>query len=193
MLPMKRMKQIGLLWIAVAVLAACTNYKEPAQAAIAQAESQMEGIAADAQKYKPEEFKALEDKLAAAKASFDKGDHKEALEAAKTLPAEIDGVSADVAAKKKEVMDEMSAEWTKLSADVPQMVAAIGSRVEVLSKSKKPPKGFEEARTGFESLKTLWSEATAAASAGKYDEAVAKGRTAQANGKEIMGQLGMSS
>jgi hypothetical protein len=193
MLAMKRMKQIGLLWIAVAVLAACTNYKEPAQAAITQAETSMEGIAADAQKYKPEEFKALEDKLAAAKASFDKGDHKEALEAAKVLPAEIDRVSADVAAKKKEVMDEMSAEWGKLSADVPQMVAAISSRVEVLSKSKKPPKGFEEARTGLESLKTLWSEATAAATAGNYDEAVAKGRTAQANGKEIMGQLGMSS
>jgi hypothetical protein len=65
--------------------------------------------------------------------------------------------------------------------------------VEVLSKSKKPPAGYEQARTGLDGLKALWGEATAAASAGNYEEAVTKARSAQAQGKEIMGQLGMSS
>src|SRR5262245_21795964 len=129
MLRMKRMKQIGLVWCAVAVLAACTNYKEPAQAAISAAETAIQGIAADAEKYVPDEFKGLQDKLAAAKASFDKGEHKQALEAAKALPAEVDRAAADATAKKKEVMDAMSAEWATLTADVPQMVAAISSRV----------------------------------------------------------------
>lgn len=192
MLWMKRLQEIGLIWFAVAVLAACTNYKEPAQAALTEAETAIQGIAADAEKYASTEYQALKDKLAAAKANFDSGKHKEALEAAKTLPAEVTNVSAVAAAKKQEVMDQLSAEWTTLSADVPQMVAAISSRVDVLSKSRKKPEGFEQARAGLDGVKSLWGEATAAASSGNFEDAIAKGRAVQTQGKEIMTLLGMN-
>lgn len=90
-------------------------------------------------------------------------------------------------------MDQLSAEWATLSADVPQMVTAISSRVDVLSKSRKPPASYHQARTGLDGLKSLWGEATAAASAGNFEEAVNKARTVQRQGKEVMGLLGMSS
>lgn len=100
MLRMERKKQVGLTLIAVALLAACTNYREPAQAALTQAESAIQGIAADAQKYVPAEFQGLQDKLATAKASFDKGEHKKALEAAQTLASEVDRVATAATTKK---------------------------------------------------------------------------------------------
>ena len=78
-----------------------------------------------------------------------------------------------------------------ISADVPKMVQAIQGRVDVLAKSKKLPKNldkakFESARADFEQMKTTWSEATAAASAGNAVEAVSRGEAAKSKGTDVM-------
>ncbi len=184
------------LTIALLLATACANYKEPAQAAISEAEAGLQSIAADAQKYAPDQYQAVADQLASAKASFDKGDHKAALAAARDLPAKVTELSATVSAAKDATLAQMKDEWNALSADVPQMVEAIQSRVDMLSKSRKLPKNvdqasFDAAKSGLETIKQDWTAATQASAAGDVEQAVAKVKSAKQKGTEVLALLGM--
>jgi hypothetical protein len=184
--------------LAVALLfaSACGNVKEPAQAAINQAETSLQDIAVDAQKYAADQYRAVSDQLASAKASFGKGDYKAALAAARDLPAKITELAAATTAAKDQAVAGLKDEWNSLSADVPQMVEAIQSRVDMLSKSKKLPKNidqasFDAAKSGLESMKQDWTAATQASAAGNVEEAVARVKSAQQKGNEVLGLLKM--
>ena len=185
-------------WLAMALLlaSACANYKEPAQAAISEAEAALQDIAADAQKYAPEQYQAVADQLASAKATFDKGDYKAALAAARDLPGKVTELGATVTKAKDAALAGMKDEWNTLSADVPQMLEAIQSRVDMLSKSRKLPKNidqasFDAAKSGLETMKQNWTAATQASAAGNVEEAVASVKAARQKGTEILGLLGM--
>ena len=103
-----------------------------------------------------------------------------------------------VAARKVE-FDAATAEWGTLSADLPNMVSAIQSRVDVLSKSsKRLPKNlskdsFDAAKAGLDMMKSTWDAANADFTAGNPIDAVAKAKTVQAKGAEVLALLGMTS
>jgi hypothetical protein len=184
--------------LAVAVLfaSACANYKEPAQAAINEAETSLQNIAVDAQKYAPDQYRAIADQLEAAKATFAKGDYKAALAGARDLPAKVAELAATTTAAKDQAVAAMTDEWNALSADVPKMVEAIQSRVDMLSKSRKLPKNidkasFDAAKSGLESMKQEWTAATQASASGNVEEAVARVKAAQQKGNEVLGLLKM--
>jgi hypothetical protein len=85
-----------------------------------------------------------------------------------------------------------------LSADVPKMVEAIQSRVDILSSSKKLPKNvskeaFDGAKSGLDTMKAQWGQATAAFTEGKASEAVDMARAVKAKGQEVLAALGMTS
>jgi len=78
------------------------------------------------------------------------------------------------------------------------MIAAIQSRVEELSKSRRLPKGVSKAtaasaKASLESLNSKWSEATSAGTNGDYAGGVAKGQAAKDEATETMKELGMAS
>ena len=184
--------------LAVALLfaSACASDKEPAQAAIKEAETSLMNVAGDAQKYAPDEYRAISDQLESARASFAKGDYKAARAAASDLPAKITELAATTTAAKDQAVAGLKDEWNALSADVPKMVEAIQSRVDMLSKSKKLPKNvdqasFDAAKSGLESMKQEWTAATEASAAGNVEEAVAKVKSAQQKGNEVLGLLKM--
>jgi len=188
----------SLLFLAVVALAAsaCTNYKEPAQQAIAQAETALDAISVDAQKFLPDKYKEVQDAIDAAKATFAKDDYKNALAQAKDLPAKVAALATDVAAAKQAAIATWTDEWNGLSADLPNMVNAIQSRVDTLSKSKKLPKNidqatFEAAKTGLDDMKSTWNAASQSFNSGNVEDAVAKAKQVQEKGTEIMSQLGM--
>jgi hypothetical protein len=188
----------SLLFLAVVALAAsaCTNYKEPAQQAIAQAETALDAIAVDAQKFLPDKYKEVQDAIDAAKATFEKNDYKNALAQAKDLPAKVAALATDVSAAKQAAIATWTDEWNSLSADLPNMVNAIQSRVDTLSKSKKLPKNidqatFEAAKTGLDDMKSTWNAASQSFNSGNVEDAVAKAKQVQEKGTEIMSQLGM--
>ena len=188
----------SLLFLAVVALAAsaCTNYKEPAQQAIGQAETALDAIAVDAQKFLPDKYKEVQDAIDAAKATFAKNDYKNALAQAKDLPAKVAALATDVAAAKQAAITTWTDEWNALSADLPNMVNAIQSRVDTLSKSKKLPKNieqatFEAAKTGLDDMKSTWNAASQSFNSGNVEDAVAKAKQVQEKGTEIMAQLGM--
>jgi hypothetical protein len=85
-----------------------------------------------------------------------------------------------------------------LSTDVPNMVTAIQSRVDMLSKSHHLPKGVSKdglasAKSGLDAMKTAWSDASNAATSGDFTTAVSKAQAVKAQAADIMKSLGMSS
>jgi hypothetical protein len=100
------------------------------------------------------------------------------------------------AAAAQQAQAAASAEWATLSTDLPKMVSAIQSRVDILSKSKKLPaklskESFDSAKAGLDMINSTWSEATAAAAAGNSIEAVDKAKLVQQKGQEVLALLGM--
>ena len=79
---------------------------------------------------------------------------------------------------------------------MPQMVEALQSRVDTLSKSRKLPSGvdkatFESVKTDFETVKTEWTDASSEFASGMAADAVRKARNAKTKGETILARLGM--
>jgi DNA repair exonuclease SbcCD ATPase subunit len=186
--------------VAAALLAAgCASQKEPATQAIAAAETALGAIKEEAAKYAPEQLATVEQRLGELKASLQKGDYKSILASAPALTADVASLKSAAEAKKDEVMQALAAaqaEWPALAADLPKMVGAIQSRVDMLSKSRALPKGLdtasvESAKAGLGDMKAQWDEASAAFMAGDATVAVEKAKAIQAKGAEVMAALGM--
>ena len=94
-------------------------------------------------------------------------------------------------------MDAYAGEWSTLSSSVPEAVAAIQSRVDVLSKSKKLPAGMDAAtldgvKTSLAEANTMWSQATEAQAAGDLEQAVTLAQQVKTRTDELLTTLGMT-
>ena len=171
---------------------ACTNQKVPAEAAIKAAETAFNAVQAEATTYVPDQAREISDAITGAKDAVAKGDYQAALTAAQGLPAKITALANVVTVKKNELTET----WTNLSGALPGVVQAIGSRVDILSKSKKLPAGldkarFEEAKAGLAAATTGWTDATAAFGSGNLLDALTKAQAVKAKAAEVMGLLNM--
>jgi len=176
---MRNFKLAGLVTVTAALLlAACASQMEPAQTAIAGIESAVSTASADAGKYVPDQLSAVQAKLNDLKAAFDKKDYKSVLANAPALLSDAQGLLGAAALKKEEVMKAMSVEWTSMAASLPQLVSAVKSRVDMLSKSHHAPAGVDlaAAKTGLADATAMWGKAQAAFSSGNVEEAVTAAR-----------------
>ena len=189
------------LVLAATLLAGCANQKEPAQKAIADIEAAVAAAGPDAMQYIPDQVEAVTTQVADLKSKFDQKDYKGVLAAAPAVLSQAQGLSASAASAKQAAdaagREAFNAEWTTLAADVPAQLAAVTKRVEMLSKSKKLPKGldaaaFEAAKSGTAEATTLWSQATAAQAAGNMEQAVTTARQVKEKLNAAMAGLGMS-
>jgi hypothetical protein len=190
-------------WIVLAaalLVFGCASQKEPAEKAVAAAESSLAAIRDEAAKYAPEALQGVESTLAGVKDKLAKGDYKAVLAESPQLTAAVNSLNETVASKKVEAEAAAAAatsEWNTLSADVPKMVEAIQSRVDILGKSKKLPKNvsqeaFDSAKSRLASMKATWAEATAAFASGNAVEAASKANSVRQTGNEVLQQLGMT-
>jgi len=181
------------LAVAACVLAvACNSGKAPAEAALKLADEAVNAARAEAERLVPDDFKSLSDDLAAAKEAFAKGDYKGSLAAATSVQQKANDVLAKAKAKK----DALAAQWNSFADGVPKMIEAIKSRVDILSQSKKLPKGMDAskltaAKDGLAAATAGWAEAQTAQAAGNWTDALAKASQARAKATEALGQLGM--
>jgi hypothetical protein len=163
-------------WLAVAglMLAACASQMEPAKQAIDGIESAVSAASADASKYIPEQLSGVQGKVAELKAAFDRKDYKAVIAGAPAVLTAAQGLAAAAAAKKDEVMKALSVDWTALSAELPRIVAAVKSRVDVMSKSRTPPAGVDlaAAKSALAEATEGWTKALAASASGNVEEAV---------------------
>ena len=193
------------LWV-LATLAAvfiigCQNQRATAQQAVASAESALTNIRDMATRYAPDQLQAVEAQLNSAKDSLAKGDYKAVLAGMPALQSAINSLK-DTATAKQQEADAANAKakdaWGPMSSDVPKMVDAIQSRVDILSKSHHLPKGVTKdslaaAKSSVDSMKSAWGAAANAATSGDYNTAVSKGQAVRDQASQIMQSLGMKS
>jgi hypothetical protein len=176
---MRKFLVLGLMVLPLLVVG-CS--KGPAEAALKAADEAIAKVAPDAQKFVPDQFKALTDAAAAAKASFDKGDYAAALAAAKDLPAKATEVMTAATAKK----DQLMGEWNVMAKDMPILVADWQKKFDELAASKKLPKTatperIAELKSKLADVSTTWTKATEAFNAGDLKGAVESGATVKAS------------
>ncbi len=195
-LPLARARFLAVA-VAGLVLAACASQMEPAKKMIADVEAAVAAAGADAQQYVPDQVAAVNQKLADLKSAFDKQDYKAVLAGAPALLNEAKGLADAAAAKKKEVLEALGAQWTALAAELPQSVSAVESRLAVLAKSRKLPAGVTKdgvaaAKSGLAEAKGAWDEAKTAFGAGNVQAALDKAKGVKAKLDEAAAKLGLA-
>jgi len=193
---------VGLLaTLAVLSLVGCENQKIPAEQAVAAADAALVPIRDSALKYAPDQLQAIDAQLNGGKGVLAKGDYKGVLAAMPAINTSISGLKDTVAAKAQEAqaaLQKAQEDWGTASKEVPKMVDAIESRVNTLSKSHHLPKGVTKeslaaAKSGVDAMKSAWSDASSAATAGDFTTAMNKAQAVKDQGMKIMESLGMKS
>ena len=189
------------LVMAAVLLAGCANQMEPAKKAIADIEAAVEAAGPDAAQYIPDQLQAVTSQITDLKMKFDQKDYKAVIAAAPALLTQAQGLAAAAGTAKQAAeaakLEALNAEWGTLATDLPAQLAAVTSRVAILSKSKKLPAGldaatFDAAKSGAGEAATLWEQATAAQAAGNVEQAVTTGRQVKDKLNAAMAGLGMS-
>lgn len=196
----------GFLSLAMAamLLAGCANQMEPAKQAIAGIEAAIAAAGPDAAQLIPDQLQAVTGQLNDLKMKFDQKDYKGVIAAAPALLAQAQGLAGAASTAKQAAeaaqaaaLQALTTEWGTISADLPAQLAAVTSRVGILSKSKKLPAGldaaaFDSAKVGTDEATALWNQATAAQSAGDLEQAVTAARQAKEKLDAAMTALGMT-
>jgi hypothetical protein len=189
-----------LALIAALFVAGCNMQKGPAEQAVAGAEAALDGARDAAQKYDPEDLGSVEAQLGQMKDSFQKGDYAGVLAAAPAMTTAINGLKDKASQKKADAeaaLAKAKDDWGPASAAVPKMVDDLSKKIDSLSKSKKLPKGVTKdnvaaAKTGLDSLKSMWNDATNASNSGDFTTAMAKADAVKAKAADIMKSIGMT-
>ena len=189
---MKNVLKMTALVLCCVALVACSQ-KGPAEAALTAATTAVDGVKVEAAKYVPDQAKSLMASLTDARAAFDKGDYKAALEAATAIPAKAKEAAAAVAAKK----DELTKSFTALTGSLPATVEQIKAKVAELVAMKKLPKDMDKtkvdaAKAGLETAQKTWADANAAFKSGDLMGAVAKGNDVKGKADQLLAALNIA-
>ena len=196
---MKKLSVWLLAMMTAMLIAGCANQKAPAEQALAAAESSLTQIRDMAMRYAPDQLQAVDAQLSSLKDSDAKGDYKAVLAGIPNLNTAISSLKDTATQKQADAQaaaDKAKDAWGPLSSDVPKMVDAIQSRVDILSKSHHLPHGvtkdsLDAAKSGLDSMKSAWAQASQAATSGDFTTAVSKGQAVKDQATQVMQSLGM--
>jgi hypothetical protein len=192
------------IWLLAALTAVliigCNMQKGPAEQALAGAQQGLDAVRDAATKYVPEQLGGVDAQLSDMKGKFQQGDYAGVVASAPALMTAISGLKDAATAKKAEAeaaLAKAKDDWGPASAAVPKMVDELAKRVETLSKPGRLPKGVTKdavaaAKSGLDSLKSTWSDATNASASGDYTTAMAKAQSVKDKATELMKSLGMN-
>ena len=198
---MKKLSVWLLAMLTAMLIVGCANQKAPAEQALTQAESALTPIRDMSMKYAPDQLQAVDAQLNGLKDSFAKGDYKAVLAGVPSLNTAIGNLKDTATQKQADAQaaaDKAKDAWGSVSSDVPKMVDAIQSRVDILSKSHHLPHGvtkdtLDAAKSGLDSMKSGWAQASQAANSGDYTTAMSKAQAVKDQATQIMQSLGMKS
>jgi len=191
------------IWLLAALTAVliigCNMQKGPAEQALAGAQQGLDAVRDTAMKYAPEQLGGVDAQLSDMKGKFQQGDYAGVVASAPALMTAISGLKDAATAKKAEAEQALAKakdDWGPASAAVPKMVDDLAKRVEALSKGKLP-KGVTKdavaaAKSGLDSLKSTWGDATNASASGDYTTAMAKAQAVKDKATALMKSLGMN-
>lgn len=183
---MKRIFWLGMALSTVLMLPACSSQKKAAEAAMAQTVQAWNAIKEQAANIVPDEAKAIEDGIAAATAQLQGGDDKGALQAATSLGERV----KELAASLPEKAAQAQSAWAELAGSIPGSLATLDKKLAGL---KAPAPGTPMAEQSpvviLAGLKTNWTDAQAAAQAGRLAEAIAKANDVRAGAVKLLTDL----
>jgi hypothetical protein len=189
----KRIGQLFLASVAAIALAACAGQKVPAERLIAAIQATVTAASDEARKYIPEQLMAVQTKLDALKASFDKKDYPAVVAGAPAVLDAAQSLATAAAAKKDEMLKALNDKWTALAGSVPGYMTEIQNRIDALGKksNKKAAAGIDlgAARSSLSDAASLWSKAQAAFAAGNMEEAVNTGQSVSAKVEAVAAML----
>jgi hypothetical protein len=193
---MKLSNALMALTVSAMLMTGCTSQKDPAANAVTQAEAAVADLRVDAAKFAPEELKSTEATLAKMKADFAKEDYKDVIAGVPQFNKEVATLKETLVGRQTQII-AATREWETLNVEVPKAVQEIQVRVDSLASSPKLPKEvdkheFEAAKASLETMKSTWTEATAAFSSGNATEAADKAREVQGKVDEVKDQLAMN-
>lgn len=180
------------------MILACAPMKEPAQAALDDANSALKQIAPDGLKFAPAEFATVSDQVATMQAAFDKQDYQTVLNMVRKVAPNLKLVAGTIANKKSEAVIALKQQWGELSRDIPASVSSVETRIAELSKAHRLPKQVSKdalaaAGAAVDAAKQGWAESQSARTSGNLEDAVAKGKATQATLAELMSSLAIAS
>ena len=183
--------------VAGLALAACASQMEPAKKLLGDVAAAVTAAGADAQQYIPEQVAAVNKKLAELQAAFDKHDYKTVMTGAPALLTEAKGLADAAAAKKKEALEALGAEWTTVAAELPQSISAIEAKLAALAKTTKLPAGVTKdgvasAKAALAQAQGAWDEAKTAFGSGNVQAALDKAKGVKSQLDDIAAKLGLA-
>jgi hypothetical protein len=175
MISTNRFASFLAIGIAAQLCNACLDQMEPAKQALDEISNVMMAASADATKYAPDQMASVQKELADLKISYDRKNYGDVLAHAPSVLTDAKNLAADAAAKKDDIAKALNTEWNGLAASVPQRITAIKARVDLLSKTKRAPKGIDlaAAQSSLADATDGWVRAETAFASGKVEEAIA--------------------
>jgi hypothetical protein len=161
---------------AVLLACACATQMDPAQEALEAASSAVNSaLTPDADKYAPKEVTALQAKLADLKAKFDMKNYAGVILGRPDVEAAAAELTQTVATSRDAESKRLTAQWSDISTSLPKSFDTVESRIDELSKSKRPPKNvdLQTARSDLADAESKWSEAKVDYQNGKVTDALA--------------------
>ena len=162
--------------IAMLMLVGCSSQKEPAQIALGNIEATLMASSGDAAKYAPDQWTQVQSQLGRLQAAFDAKDYAAVVAGAPEVMTEAHGLISAAATAKAASDKVLGEEWMGLAATIPDYMAAIRQRIELLGKqsSGRLAAGIDlgAASQRLDGDVSLWSKAQAAFATGNMTEAV---------------------
>ncbi|MGC3982092.1 MAG: hypothetical protein QM808_12595 [Steroidobacteraceae bacterium] len=169
------------------LLAACNSQKQPAEAAFAQIEASVTPVAADLEKYAPEEFAQLSALIEAMKAKLNAKDYANALAAREQIMKQLVAVSSAAGKRKNELQQQLAAQWKELAVSMPGLLSQFNARVGYLQGVGKLPANISASvlQRAVQTMQEVNVEWTAASTAADRRDVVTAVDKAQAIKKRI--------
>jgi hypothetical protein len=183
---MKRIFWLGMVVATALLLPACGSQKAAAEAAMAQTVQAYDAIKTQAGNIVPDEAKAIEDGIAAATAQLQGRDYKGALAAATSLGARV----KELADSLPEKTAQAQSAWAELAGSIPGTLATLDKKLKGLKvPAPGTPHADEAPMVVLSHLKDGWSDAQAAAQAGRLAEAVNKANDVRSGAVKLLTDL----
>jgi len=192
-------KFVLALAAATLLVTGCAKNQAPAKKALESIETSLAEVRDDAAKYAPEGLKGVDAQVERLKTSLENKEYDNVLAGTPQLEKAVATLKDAVASGKAHARSALAVaktEWEGLSAEVPRMVDTIQARVDELAKKKRLPFGvskeeFEGAKSGLDSMKSLWAEAKSEYNKGDASDAVGKAKTVKGMAQEVRERLGI--
>jgi hypothetical protein len=177
---------VGLSCLALA--SGCNQ--RPAREAIAAADQALDAGRPQLEAYSPEQLELLRTAVAEARRQLEAGHYTDALRRAQGLPRRVREAVEEAARRR----GELDAEWASLSAELPSQIRGLELKIETLRARAAATAGdpLAEDAARLLALRSAWSRAESASSAGRTARAVAEGRQVAAGAGALAVRLGFT-